>query len=262
MNDTSAERIATSLLGRWVALATAVVAAISLGVGVTTPPRSGPFCSQGCIAYPYTEAAAYVPRDYLWMYPGVLLMLLFVMLAMTVRHWVAAPRRLPAAIATAFAAIGAALIIVDYTVQLTFVQPALLVGEMQGLSAFTLYDPHGVFIAVENAGYALIGVAFVFLGVAVTSGPPRLERAVRWIFALGGSLIIAALLLFAVIFRAELEYRFEVMSLSIVWLVLISSGALLTVLFWRDPQRNPLPVDEVAHQRAGEVEPSRADHRV
>ena len=61
MNDAGAERAATGQLGRWVALATATVAAISLGVGVMTPPRSGPFCNQGCIDYPYTDAAAYVP---------------------------------------------------------------------------------------------------------------------------------------------------------------------------------------------------------
>ena len=140
-------------------------------------------------------------------------------------------------------------------------QPALLVGEMQVLSAWTQYDPHGVFIALENAGYSLIGVAFVFLGVAVPSGPSRLDRAVRWIFALGGTVIIAVLLLFAVIFRAELEYRFEVMSLSIVWLVLISSGVLLTVLFWRSAQRNVPSVDEGSKvdRRGDEVEQCRTD---
>jgi hypothetical protein len=39
--------------------------------------------------------------------------------------------------------------------------------------------------------------------------------------------------LFAVIFRVELDYRFEVMSLSITWPVLISSSAVPTVAFRR-----------------------------
>jgi hypothetical protein len=51
-------------------------------------------------------------------------------------------------------------------------------------------------------------------------------------------LIIAGLLASAVIFRAELDYRFEVLALSVVWLVLISSGVLLSVAFWRSV---PLP---------------------
>ena len=47
-------------------------------------------------------------------------------------------------------------------------------------------------------------------------------------FTVGGALILAALVLSAAIYRAELDYRFELMSLSITWLVLIVSGSLLT----------------------------------
>jgi hypothetical protein len=90
-----------------------------------------------------------------------------------------------------------------------------------------------MFIALENVGYALLGVAFGFLGIALASGGSRMERVVCWIFALGGALIIAGLLLLAAIFRAELDYRFEVMALTVVWLVLISSGVLLSVAFAR-----------------------------
>jgi hypothetical protein len=238
MNDVCVARAAAGRLGRWVAPATAVVGAISLATGVTTSPRSGPFCSGNCIDYPYTDAAGYVPQDYLWMYPGVLLSLLFVVLTTCLVAWVVPPHRLFAAIAACFSAIGAAVIVVDYGIALTFVQPALLAGETQDLAAWTQYNPHGVFIALENVGYALLAVAFLFLGVAMASGTSRPERVVRWIFALGGVLIIAGLLASAVIFRAELDYRFEVLALSVVWLVLISSGVLLSVAFWRSV---PLP---------------------
>ena len=233
MDVIRADQASARQLGKWVAPATAVVGVASLAIGVTTPPRSGPFCSDDCMAFPYPDAATFVPRDYLWMYPGVLLTLLFVVLAMCLVPWVAPRHRLSAAIAACFSAIGAALITVDYGIQLSFVQPALLAGETQGLSALTQYDPHGMFIALENIGYALLGVAFGFLGIALASGTSRLERVVCWIFALGGALIIAGLLLLAAIFRADLDYRFEVMALSIVWLVLISSGVLLSVAFAR-----------------------------
>ena len=231
--DVSAERASARQLGRWVAPATAVTGAVSLAIGVTTPPRSGPFCSGDCMAFPYTELAAFVPRDYLWMYPGVLLMLLFVVLVMCLVPWVEARHRLAAVIAACFSAIGATVIIVDFGIQLTFLLPAIQANEAQALSAFTQYDPHGMFIALENVGYALLGVAFGFLGVALASGTSRLERAVRWIFAVGGALIILGLLLLAVIYAGQLDYRFEVMSLSVVWLVLISSGVLLSVIFDR-----------------------------
>ncbi|MBO3751117.1 hypothetical protein J5X84_34020 [Streptosporangiaceae bacterium NEAU-GS5] len=50
---------------RWVALATAIAAIVSLAVAITTPAHSGPNCRNGCVTYPYTDAAAFVPRDYL-----------------------------------------------------------------------------------------------------------------------------------------------------------------------------------------------------
>ena len=54
----------------------------------------------------------------------------------------------------------------------------------------------------------------------------------RWVFTVRGALILAALVLSAAIYRAELDYRFEVMSLCITWLVLIVAGTLLTVQEW------------------------------
>jgi len=112
-----------------------------------------------------------------------------------------------------------------------------------------MYNPHGVFIALENVGYAMLGGAFLFLGGALAGGSSRLERAVRWVLTVGGALILAALVLSAAIYRAELDYRFEVMSLCITWLVLIVAGTLLTVVFG-GPSRSGAGVRRVHHQRA------------
>jgi hypothetical protein len=79
-----------NLLGFWTALLTSVCALAALAVGITTPPRSGPNCLADCITYPYTDAAAFVPRDYLWMYPAALLAGLFVVLVTCIHH--AAPQ--------------------------------------------------------------------------------------------------------------------------------------------------------------------------
>ena len=57
-------------LGRWIAPLLAVMAASAFALGITTPPRSGPFCVGQCIVYPYTEVVQFVPRDYLWVLPG------------------------------------------------------------------------------------------------------------------------------------------------------------------------------------------------
>ena len=62
MTDNAA-KVSASRLGMWVAPATAAVSVVSLGVAVSTPVRSGPWCNDGCVVYPYTDAAAFVPRD-------------------------------------------------------------------------------------------------------------------------------------------------------------------------------------------------------
>jgi len=74
--------------GRRAALLTAVSAAVALGMAITTPPRSGSFCSGDCITAPYTDAADFVPRDYLWMYAACLMLASFVVL---VALWVLFP---------------------------------------------------------------------------------------------------------------------------------------------------------------------------
>jgi hypothetical protein len=142
-----------SRLVLWVAVLTAVTAVISLAMAITTLPHSGPYCRSDCVGYPYTDAAAFVPRDYLWMYPALVLTLLAVVLMESIHHQLALSRGLLSRIAVAFTTMGGAILVVDYASQLTFLQPALLLGETEGLSPWSQYNPHGIFIALENVGY-------------------------------------------------------------------------------------------------------------
>ena len=110
MSDPCAERASAGRLGRWVAPATAVVGVdLARGRGHHAAPVR-PVLQRRLHGLPLPDAARYVPRDYLWMYPGVLLTLLFVVLAICLVPWVAPGQRLSAAIAACFSAIGAALI--------------------------------------------------------------------------------------------------------------------------------------------------------
>jgi hypothetical protein len=229
----SGDRVPATRIGVWIAPLMVAFSVVSFALGITTPPRSGPYCRSDCIRYPYTDAAAFVPRDYLWMYPAVLLTLLLVVLAGCVHHWVPPQRRLYSLVAGWLIAIGAGALVVDYGVQLTVLQPALLAGETEGLSPLSQYNPHGVFIALENVGYASVNLGFLFLGTAIPSTVSRLARAARWAFIAGGSLTTAALIGYAAGYRAKLDYRFEVVSLGLTWLVLIIAGVMLSILFRR-----------------------------
>jgi hypothetical protein len=202
----------------------------AFGIGLATPPRSGPFCLHECVVYPYTNVAAFVPRDFWWMYPAMLVPPVFVVLMAYIEHEAADDRKLLGRIGLDFALISAASIVTDYFIQLAVVQPSLLKGETEGLSLISQYNPHGVFIALEDIGYALMGVAFVFAG-AVFAEKSVLERTLRWIFILSGLITITALPALAILFGQELEYRFEVTALSVNWTALIVTGVLLSVFF-------------------------------
>jgi hypothetical protein len=212
-------------------------------MAVTTLPRSGPYCQSGCVGYPYTDAAAYVPRDYLWMYPAIVLTLLAMAFMECIHFQMPPSRALLSRIGVAFTIMGVAILVVDYASQLTFIQPALLLGEAEGLSPWSQYNPHGIFIALENVGYVLFNLAFLFIGVAMVRMPTRLWRAAGWIFTIGGALTVALLVFFAAFYRVRLDYRFEVTAILITWLVLIVTPVLLSIAV----RRRPIEAQQGAH---------------
>ena len=118
-------------------------------------------------------------------------------------------------------------------VQLTFLQPALLLGETEGLSPWSQYNPHGVFIALENVGYGLLNLAFLFIGIAMLRTASRLWRAAACVFAVGGGLTLALLVLYSAFYQVRLDYRFEVTAIGVTWLVLIVAPVLLSIALVR-----------------------------
>jgi hypothetical protein len=225
------------------------MAVVSLTMAVTTLPRSGPYCQSDCVGYPYTDVAAFVPRDYLWMYPAVVLNLLVILLVECIHHQMSPGEDLLSRIGVAFTIMGVAILVADYASQLTFLQPALLLGETEGLSPWTQYNPHGVFIALENVGYVLLNLAFLFIGLAMLRMPTRIWRAAGWVFAGAGVLTLILLVFYSAFYQMRLDYRFEVTGLAITWLVLIVVPVLLSIAF--------LKTEPVIDQRLRRLQRSR-----
>jgi hypothetical protein len=179
-------------LGFWSALLTAVVAAIFFAAGIFTPARSGPFCVASCIAYPYVGGlATFIPADYIWMYPGFLLAPLFVVLMACIHHYASDDKKIFGQIGLSFALIYAAVITIDYFIQFVVVEPSIVRGESAGLSLFTQYNPHGIFIGL-GLGYLMMSVSFLF--AAPLFGRGRLERTIRWLYVSSFALAVSALL--------------------------------------------------------------------
>jgi hypothetical protein len=228
-------------LGFWTSIFTAVAAAAAFGFAITyAPVRSGPYCLVdllgSCVTYPYTDVATFVPVEYIWMYPACLMALLFVVLVACIHHYVTFDRKIYSQIALSLATISGTAHAINYFIQLAVVQPSLLKGELDSLTLWSQYNPHGIFIALEDVGYLTMGVAFLFVAAAF-GRRERLARAIRIVFIASSVLAVGSLIFLALLYGSDLEYRYEVAAIVIDWITLIVSGALVGVFFKRAGRR-------------------------
>jgi hypothetical membrane protein len=90
----------------------------------------------------------------------------------------------------------------------------------------TQFNPHGLFIVVEELAYLLMGLSFLCMAPLFVGGD-RLQRSIGIIFALALPLMLLALALISLQHGLGREYRFEVAAISIAWTVLIVNPLLL-----------------------------------
>jgi CDP-diglyceride synthetase len=127
--------------------------------------------------------------------------------------------------------ISAGALVTDYAIQLAVMQPRPEKGEIGDLSLFSQYNPHGVFIALEDLGYLLRGVAFFFLAAALGRSE-GFQRAVRILYFTASVLAVGSHVLLALLFGADLDYRYEVAAIAIDWIALIVSGVLKVAILY------------------------------
>jgi len=226
----------------WAAVVTALAAALALGIGVLTPPHGGVLCASGCVQPPYTDVAGIIVAESVWIYPALVMVLGFVALSAAVYETTPAYRRSAALAAMAFAVLSAGILVADYGVHLMAVMPSVARGEGSAVALFSMYNPHGIFIALENAGYFLMGLAFLGIGGA-TGRERRLARAIRWTFLAAGALLVAALPLFGMVFGGDLDVRYEVFAISVAYLGLILGGTMIAASGVRRAV-SPIPAPE------------------
>lgn len=237
------EGILLRKFGFYIAYITVVVTILTFGIAMFTPPISGPFCVDSCIDYPYTDITSRFPRDYLWMYPAIFLTIFYVALIVCVHHYVTIERKIFSQIGLVFATISATLLITDYFLQITVIQPSLLKGETDGIPLLTQYNPHGVFIALEELGYLMMSISFLSIAY-VFLNKKRLEKAIRLILIMSFILTVFSLIIISISYGIHRSYRFEVVVITINWLTLIVFGILMTKVFKRsEPENNKTEIN-------------------
>ena len=219
-----------SKIGFYTALLTTVITVATFIVAYFTPPLSGPFCqNQPCYSYPYLDVVSRFPRDYLWMYPAIVLLIVYMMLMTAVYYGSPENKKIYSHIGLFFAVSAAMILIADYFIQLSVVQPSLLKNETDGISLLSQYNPHGIFIVLEDLGYFIMAIAFLFM--APVFHGTKLKNVIRWVFIASFLLTVFAFVYFTVTHGINREYRFEIAAISINWFTLIVSGILLSIYF-------------------------------
>jgi hypothetical protein len=219
-------------LGYRISLATAILTLATFILAILTPPLSGPACVSGCLDYPFRAMAPRFPRDYWWMYPALAVTALYAMLMACLHRHAPEGRKGLTLIGLLLASFAAVVILADYFVQVSVIQPSVLAGETEGIALISQYNPHGIFIALEELGYLLMGFSFPWMAAALP-GRNRIERTARWTLHGGFVLILAAFAGITAAYGIRREYRFEIAVISIDWLVLLIVASLAAVAFRR-----------------------------
>ena len=227
-------------VGLYSAILTVLITVLTFSLAITAIPNSGAGCRENCFKYPYVNSLSEFPRDFLWMPPAMLLVVVYVILIVSIQTYAALHKKIYSQIGLSFALIAAGILLSDYYIQFSVVPISLMNQETEGVALLTQYNAHGVFIVLEELGYLLMSLSFLFLA-PVFANRGRLASVVRWVFIGGFVLTMLFLVMISIIYGLEREDRFEVAVISIDWLVLVINGVLLSLLFRRQLKVNTEP---------------------
>jgi cytochrome c oxidase subunit IV len=220
-------------VGFYTAIFTTIITLVTFGFAILAVPISGANCVEGCIQYPYLDTVAQFPKDYRWMPLAMILVLSYLVLMVSIHACASQDRKIFSQIGLSFAVLAALILLVDYFVQFSVVPISLMSGETEGITLLTQYNPHGIFIALEELGYILMSLSFLFVA-PVFADKTRLESSVRWVFLIAFLLAVAALVVTSINHGLDRQDSFEIAVISIDWLVLVINGILLSIVFRRE----------------------------
>lgn len=213
----------------YVAAATATITLLTFGLALLAVPISGANCPGNCLSYPYLDTAERFPRDYMWMYLAVGVVLAYLLFVVALRAVGPRDRSLFGQMAVAVAGVASAVLASNYFVQSSVVPASVAAGETDGITLLTQYNPHGLFIALEEVGYLLMSVSFLLL-VPLIVGTGVMARVVRWLFGVGFVVPLVALVAFSMAYGLDRQDRFEVVVITVDWFVLIANGILMAAI--------------------------------
>ena len=86
-----------------------------------------------------------------------------------------------------------------------------------------MYNEHGIFIAREEIAYLLMALS-LFLFSWTFTGSDRRTALLKWLFRVPFLASLLAFVVITVVHGMDRSYRFEIITISANWLVLIVAG--------------------------------------
>ncbi len=206
---------------------------ITFALAMMAIPPSGPYCPGNCMEYPYSDSLAYFPRDYYWIFFALFQLITYLIFMISIHFITPSEKKIYSYIAVVFSIIASGILLSDYFIQFSVVPISLMKGETDGIALISQYNGHGIFIAMEELGYLIMSLSFLFLS-PVFNRTSALERAIRWCLPAPFILMIAAFAYYTVRYGLDRNYRFEVAAISINWLALIILGVLMAFIYKRE----------------------------
>ena len=205
---------------------------MGFGFAMIAIPPSGPNCPSDCMTYPYLDILSYYPRDYYWMYLAIFQLFAYIIFIISNHFIASSEKKIFSFISIAFALISATVLLIAYFTQFSIVPISVMKGETEGIALITQYNGHGIFIAMEELGYITMSISFFFLAF-LFSMKNRLEKSIRLILMMPFLITVLSFVLYSIKFGIDRDYRFEVATITINWLVTITVGILISILIKR-----------------------------
>ena len=234
--DIDKEQNSVLKFGFYSSISLTILTLITFGFAIIAIPPSGPNCPSDCMGYPYLDILSYYPRDYFWMYIAIFQLFAYIIFVIS-NHFIAPfEKRIFSFTSIAFALISTTVLLIAYFTQFSIVPISVMKGETEGIALITQYNGHGIFIALEELGYITMSISFFFLAF-VFSMKTRLEKSIRLILMLPLLVTALSFMVLSIKFGIDRDYRFEVATITINWLVTIIVGVLVSIRIKRRMKR-------------------------
>jgi hypothetical protein len=226
------------VFGQVTAVGTFLLTLITFGFAFIAIPIIGPFCpkSWDCIHDVYRREHHQTitdlwPHDYYWVILALPQVLIYLCFIVAIHQSTPPSRQVFSLLALAFSIMACSILFACYFTQLGVVHPSLLKGESEGIDLFTMYNDHGVFIALEETAYLLVAISLLTLAPSIHPVDRLRDHVLRALLVLAGVGGILALPLIVWWYGWDRSYRYEVTIITIDWTTLLIVSPLWALRF-------------------------------